>query len=324
MNESFWKDKKVLITGGSGFIGSHLTEILLKLGVIVSITIRSKNSNHEFIQHVKDKLKIFYGDLTDYDNCLKSTKEQDVVFNLAAKVGGLEYNIKHPGSIFRENMQVFMNVLEASRINKVKRFVTVSSACVYPRFCSIPTPEEEGFKGVPEPTNQGYGWAKRMEEYLSLWFREEYGMNVSIGRPYNAFGPRDNFNPESSHVIPALIKKVLESDEEIEVWGSGNQSRSFIFATDFSKGLIRIAEVMPEEIINIGADEEIKIKEIVYLIKEIVNKNIKVVFNTNKPEGQPRRKCDTTKAKTILNFKAQVPFREGLKKTIEWYVKSIN
>lgn len=319
---SFWKNKNVLISGGGGFIGSHLAEILLELEAQVSITIRNKDSNHDFINHVIDKIKIYYGDLKEYNNCLEAISKQSVVFNLAAKVGGLEYNIKHPGSIFRDNLLVFMNILETSRVNRVDRFVTVSSACVYPRFCTIPTPEEEGFRDEPEPTNQGYGWAKRMEEYLSMWYRIEFEMNIAIARPYNAYGPRDNFNPESSHVIPALIKKVLEAKDSIDVWGSGEQTRSFIYATDFAKGLLRLAEIMPHETINIGADEEIKIKEVVFLIRELTNSNIEVKFDTGKPEGQPRRKCDTKRAQSILGFKAQVPFREGLKQTIEWYLES--
>ena len=317
INESFWKKKKVLITGGAGFIGSHFVEHLLELGAEVSITIRDKNSNHRFIKHILDKIKIFYGDLREYNNCLESTTGQKVVFNLAANVGGIEYNIKHPGSIFRDNLLIFMNILEASRINKVIRFITVSSACVYPRYCTIPTPEEEGFKDEPEPTNQGYGWAKRMEEFLSKSYRNEYGMNISIARPYNAYGPRDNFNPESSHVIPALIKKVVDGQNPIEIWGTGEQSRSFIYVTDIARGLIKMAEIMPKETLNIGAEEEITVRDLIYLIKELVNSNVDIIFNTNKPIGQPRRKCDNTKAQQILGFNTKVFFREGLKKTID-------
>jgi len=322
VDEDFWKSRNVLVTGGGGFIGSHLAEILCESGASVSITIRNRESNHQFVNHLLDKIKIYYGDLREYKNCLRATENQQIVFNVAAKVGGLEYNIEHPGSIFRDNMLIFMNVLEASRVNNNERFVTVSSACVYPRYCTIPTPEEEGFNGEPEPTNQGYGWAKRMEEYLSHWYRHEYDMNISVARPYNAYGPRDNFDPASSHVIPALIKKVLEAKNSIEVWGTGEQSRSFIYATDFVNGLIKIAEIMPKETINIGADEEIKIKELVYLIRELSNQNIEIIFDTSKPTGQPRRKCDTTKAQNILGFRAKVPFRKGLKKTIEWYIKN--
>ncbi len=316
------KEKNVLVTGGGGFIGSHLAEKLLNLGANVSITIRNKDSNHNFINHIKSRIKIFYGDLREFNNCLNAISNQKIVFNLAAKVGGLEYNIKHPGSIFRDNLLIFMNVLEASRIIKTDQFITVSSACVYPRYCTIPTPEEEGFKNEPEPTNQGYGWAKRMEELLSEWYRFEFGMNIAIARPYNAYGPRDNFDPKSSHVIPALIKKVLEAKNSIEVWGSGEQSRSFIYVKDFVKGLIKLAKIMPKETINIGADEEIKIKNLVFLIKELSNRDIEIKFDTTLPIGQPRRKCDTTRAHQILKFEAQVSLREGLKKTIDWYIKN--
>lgn len=319
---TFFKNKKIVVTGGAGFIGSHLVEMLVAEGAVVTVPVHTKQSSLVFLDSIKDKIQLVYGDLNDIQNCLVFTKDKDIVMHLAARVGGVEYNIKHSGSIFRENLTIFMNILEASRLNKVERFLTVSSACVYPRFCTIPTPEEEGFKDKPEQTNEGYGWAKRMEEFLSQAYAKEYGMKIAIARPYNAYGPRDNFDPESSHVIPALIKRVFDGENPLHVWGDGKQTRSFLYVEDFCRGLLMMIEKHPvADPINIGANNEISIKQLIELIVKISGKKIKIDFDTSKPEGQPRRNCDTKKAEKILGFKAQVSLKEGLKKTIEWYEK---
>lgn len=317
---NFFRNKKIVVTGGAGFIGSHLVEMLVAEGAEVTVPVHNKQSNLNFLDNVKDKIHIVYGDLNDIKNCLAVTKDKDIVMHLAARVGGVEYNMKHSGSIFRENLTIFMNILEASRLNNVKRFLTVSSACVYPRFCTIPTPEEEGFKDTPEQTNEGYGWAKRMEEFLSQAYAKEYGMKIAIARPYNAYGPRDNFDPCSSHVIPALIKRVFDGENPLVVWGSGKQTRAFLYVEDFCRGLLTIIEKYPQaDPVNIGANNEVSIQQLIELIVEISGKKVKIQFDTSKPEGQPRRNCDTKKAEKVLGFKAHVSLKEGLQKTIEWY-----
>lgn len=317
---TFWKNKKVLVTGGNGFIGSHLVEELVKRNSDVSITVSSKKSNLSYIKPVKDEIKIYYGNLNSFKNCLAATKNQEIVINLAGIVGGIEYNIRYPASIFRGNLTPFMNVLEASRANNVERFLTVSSACVYPRFCKIPTPEEEGFRDRPEPTNEGYGWAKRMQEFLSEAYTKEHGMYIAIARPYNAYGPRDNFDPESSHVIPALIKKVFSGKKDVVVWGNGRQSRSFLYVRDLVEGLLLSAEKgVGKGAINIGSEEETKIKSLIEIIVKLSGKDVKIVFDKSKPIGQPRRKFYNKKAKKVLGFEAKVGLEEGLRNTIEWY-----
>jgi len=318
---NFWKDKNILVTGGAGFIGSHLVEMLVEKGAHVIVPTRS--GKIDFLKGVKDKINVVQADLSNFDACLKLSKDKDIVMNLAASVGGLEFNMKHPGSIFRNNLNIFMNILEASRVNGVKKFLTVSSACVYPRFCTIPTPEDEGFKDKPEPTNEGYGWAKRMEEFLSEAYNKEFGMDILIARPYNAYGPRDNFNPSSSHVIPALIKRVLDGENPLTVWGHGRQSRAFLYVTDFCKGLMYVAEHSKEtSAINLGTDNETTIRMLVDIILKSTGKSPEVIYDESKPVGQPRRNCDVTRAKE-LGFEAEVSLEEGIKKTVEWYLKWI-
>ena len=310
----------ILVTGGAGFIGSHLVDRLVELGAEVSIPIRN-NENQPFLKTSEKSIQILTNyDLMDIENCKNAVKDNEIVMNLAARVGGIEYNINHPGSIFRENLQTFTNMLEASRLANIERFLTVSSACVYPRYCSIPTPESEGFKDSPESTNEGYGWAKRMQEFLSQSYHKQYGMKIAIARPYNAYGPRDDFNPETSHVIPALIKRVLDGEDPLKVWGDGEQSRSFLYAKDFAEGLILTCEKYAKaDPVNIGNNEETKIKDLIDLIVELSGNTPKIEFDTSKPTGQPRRCCKTDYCEEKVGFTAKTNLRDGLKETIEWY-----
>ena len=316
----FWKDKKVLVTGGAGFVGSHLVEILVGSEARVTVVDNLENGSLDNLRKVKNNIRFIKSDLRKFKESKESCRDQEIVMNLAAKVGGIEYNWTHLGTMFKDNILINTNTLEAAREAKVERFLVVSSACVYPRDCTIPTPEEEGFKGVPEPTNEGYGWAKRMAEVQGRLYAQEFGMKIGIVRPYNAYGPRDNFDPEKSHVIPALIKRIFDGEDPLVVWGNGEQSRAFLCVEDFARGLIEVIEKYPvPDPINIGTDEEIKIKDLIRLILKLSGKNPQVFFDTSKPTGQPRRNCDTRKAKEEIGFEAKVSLKEGLKKTIDWY-----
>ncbi|HLY21475.1 MAG TPA: NAD-dependent epimerase/dehydratase family protein [bacterium] len=322
---SFWIGKRVLVTGGAGFIGSHLVERLVALGAAVTVPLRSADARRDHLAGVLDRVALPVADLGRWEECAAAVAGHDVVMNLAARVGGIQYNIDHPASIFRENMTIFMNVIEAARIAGVKRFLVVSSACVYPRECSVPTPEEEGFAGTPEPTNEGYGWSKRMEEFLGAAYARQYGLSVAIARPYNAYGPRDNFNPDSSHVIPALIRRIFAGENPLRVWGTGEQTRTFLYVTDFVEGLIAAAERYPEaDAVNIGSTEEVTIRDLAHLIVELSGRRVAVEFDVSRPGGQPRRTCDTAKAERVLGFHAAVPLREGLRRTIEWYATQVS
>lgn len=315
---SFWRNRKVLVTGGTGFIGSFVTEMLLKLGAKVTVT--TLNNNLDNVISIKKDIKIIKADLTQFTNAVKVTKNQEVVLNLASKVAGIQYNINHPATMFSDNVQIIKNMLEASLKNSVERFLITSSACVYPRHCTIPTPEEEGFIDDPEPTNLGYGWGKRVAELLGRFYSMQYGMKIAIARPYNAYGPRDDFDPQTSHVIPGIIRRIFAGESPLVVWGSGKQTRSFLYVEDFASGLIETIEKYPQaDPVNIGSDEEITIADLAKLIVKLSGKDIKIKFDLSKPDGQPRRNCDTKKAYKKFGFKAKIHLKEGLKKTLEWY-----
>ncbi len=310
--------KKYLVTGGAGFIGSYVAEQLLEKGARVAITTHTGNLKN--VLHLINQIEIIQADLTKPADALKATEGQAVVFNLASKVAGIQFNVNHPATMFSDNIQIAQNIIQASLKNKVERLMITSSVCVYPRFVTIPTPEAEGFLNDPEPTNLGYGWAKRVEELMVRFYHLEYGMKIALPSPLNTYGPRDDFNPETSHVIPGIIKRVFEGEDPLVVWGSGKQTRSFLFAEDFARGLLEITEKYPEaDPVNIGTDEEITIGELAKLIVDIFGKDVKIKFDKTKPDGQPRRNAATQKARQKIGFEARVNLQEGLRKTIAWY-----
>jgi GDP-L-fucose synthase len=317
---AFWRGKRVVVTGGGGFIGSHLVERLLPVCARVVVPTRQDVAPHH-LRHVAADVDFVHGDLRDRSVAEAACKGADVVMTLAAVVGGIEYNIAHQGSVFRDNIGVFLGTIEAARTQGVGRVLVVSSACVYPRFCKLPTPESEGFEGRPEPTNEGYGWSKRMEEFLAGAYSSEFAMSIAVARPYNAYGPRDNFDPASSHVIPALVRKAFDrSTDEIVVWGSGQQSRSFLYVSDFADGLIRVCErAQDAEPVNVGADEETTIGAVVQTIADLAGTGKRVRFDTAKPEGQPRRHCDTARLQMLYDFSARVALRDGLERTVAYF-----
>lgn len=316
--KNFWTRKKVIVTGGSGFIGSFVCEQLLKLDAKVTITTRS--GNLEKVKHIKKDLNVIKCNLNDFHQAQKAIRNQDIVLNLASKVSGIKFNIKHPALMFSENVALCKNVFESAVINNIERLLVVSSACVYPRNCSIPTPEDEGFLDEPDLTNLGYGWAKRVSELFGRFYSKEYGMKIAIARPYNVYGPRDNFDIETSTVIPGLVKRIFDEENPLQVWGSGKQTRSFLNVEDCARGLIEITEKYPmADPVNIGSDEEISIANLAKLIIKQSGKNPQIKFDTSKQDGQPRRKCDTSKSKVKFGFEPKIALEDGLWETINWY-----
>lgn len=306
----FWSDKKILVTGGAGFLGSFLVEKLIKE--------RGVNINDIRIPRSKDM------DLRRWENCVKAVKDIDIVIHLAARVGGIGFNRKYPATLFYDNAIMGIQLMEAARLAGVEKFVAIGTVCAYPKFTSVPFKEEDLWDGYPEETNAAYGLAKKMLLVQSQAYRQQYDFNSIFLLPVNLYGPRDNFDLESSHVIPALIRKFTEAVEnnkkEVEVWGTGKASREFLYVEDGARGIILATEnYNRSEPVNIGACFEIKIKDLVELIAELTGFNGRIRWDTTKPDGQPRRSLDVSKAKKEFGFEAKVDFREGLEKTIEWY-----
>jgi GDP-L-fucose synthase len=265
-------------------------------------------------------------DLRVWENCVRAVKGKDTVIHLAARVGGIGFNMKYPGDLFYDNAIMGIQIMEAARREGVEKFVAVGTICAYPKFTTVPFKEDELWCGYPEETNAPYGLAKKMMIVQSNAYRQQYGFNSINLLPVNLYGPGDNFNPESSHVIPALIKKVVDAKEQgqryIEAWGTGRASREFLYVEDAAEGIILATERYDKsEPVNLGAGFEITIKDLIELIVDLTSFDGEIRWDATKPDGQPRRCLDTSLAEKEFGFKARTSFREGLRKTIDWYLK---
>ncbi|NMB57360.1 GDP-L-fucose synthase [Candidatus Beckwithbacteria bacterium] len=310
MNPKFWQDKKVLITGGTGFLGTHLVKKIKKLNPEKIYTPSSKDLN--FIK------------LAD---CQKAVKDIDIVIHLAAIVGGIGYNQKIPGKMFYDNIMMGTQLMEEARKAKVKKFVSIGTICAYPKFTPTPFKEEDLWNGYPEETNAPYGLAKKMLLVQGQAYRQQYDFNAIYLLLVNLYGPGDNFNPDSSHVIPAMIKKFVEAkrnrNKNVTLWGTGKPTREFLYVEDAAQGIILATEKYNEgEPVNLGSSFEISIKKLAETIKEEVGFEGKIIWDHTKPDGQLRRKLDVAKAKKYFNFESKTDFKKGLKKTIDWYKES--
>ena len=310
---SIWSNKKVLVTGGAGFLGSYVMEKL-----------KERSCKNIFVPREQDYNLV---DMEAVKRVYKDAKP-DIVIHLAARVGGIEVNMKNPGKFFYENLMIGMQMMEQGRLFGIEKFVALATICSYPKFTPVPFKEENLWGGYPEETNAPYGMAKKMLLVQSQAYRQQYGFNSCCLFLVNLYGPRDNFNPESSHVIPALIKKCVDAKHEkksqLVVWGDGTATREFLYAEDAAEGILRATEKYnSSEPVNIGAGFEISIKELVELIARLCEFKGSIIWDPSKPNGQPRRMLDTTKAEKGFGFKASTSFEYGLKITIEWYLKTL-
>jgi len=309
---SFWEDKKILLTGGNGFLGSFVFKELTGAGAkadMISIT-KSKEI-----------------DLRDMENCKKAMKDIDIVIHLAAKVGGIGFNRKYPGTLFYDNAIMGINLMEAARQSGINKFIALGTVCAYPKFTPVPFKESDLWNGYPEETNAPYGLAKKMLLVQAQAYRQQYGFNAIYLLPVNLYGPGDNFHLEHSHVIPALIRKFVEAIEngenQVVVWGTGTASREFSYVGDTAKAIVLASEKYNKpEPVNLGSGMEIKIKNLVELIAELTDYKGEIVWDKTKPDGQPRRCLDINRAKEEFGYVAATDFREGLKKTIDWYLQN--
>lgn len=304
------QNKKILVTGGGGFVGSHVVAELLRRGVPVTNILIPRSKDY---------------DLRRWENCLTVTRGVDVVIHLAAFVGGIGLNRANPGKMFYDNLIMGIQMMESARQNDVEKFVAMGTVCAYPKYpLTIPFKEENLWDGYPEETNAPYGLAKRMLLVQSQAYRQQYGMSIVYLLQVNLYGPRDDFDPESSHVIPALIRKVVEAKEKnmpyLEAWGTGQATREFLFVEDAAEAIVTAAERYNKpEPVNIGSGKEISIKNLLETICRIADYRGEIKWDVTKPDGQPRRTLDVTRAEKEFCFKAKTNFEDGLRKTIDWY-----
>ncbi|MGA2075428.1 MAG: NAD-dependent epimerase/dehydratase family protein [Terriglobia bacterium] len=323
---NFWRNRSVLLTGGCGFLGSYAAEELVAEGAQVTIVDNLQSGRLENIKSVRDRVEFVRADLRYRDVCEKVSAGFEVVLNFAGTAYGLEYSMKHHGEMLYSNLAIQSHMLEAARVNKVRSFLMVSSSCVYPDEAPIPTPEIDVLTGLPEPVNEGYGWAKRMAELQARYYHAEYGMGIGVCRPFNPYGDHYHWDGDKSHVLPSLVKRVLDGENPIVVWGTGRQRRNFLHARDTVRLMMMVTERYPcAKPVNIGYDDDISIAELVSLICEVSGKRPEVAFDTSRPEGRFRKCADATLLRKVTdNYQPQVPLREGIAEMVRWYHNSFS
>jgi len=301
--------KRVLVTGGAGFLGRFVVERLHQLPNI-----------EVFVPRSADYDLIKAGDIER----LYVEMQPDLVIHLAAVIGGIGANQKTPGKFFYDNLMMGVQLIEQARLHGVKKFVAIGTVCAYPKFTPTPFREDDLWNGYPEETNAPYGLAKKMMLVQAQSYRQQYGFNTIFLLPANLYGPGDNFDPESSHVVPALIRKCIEARERgeqfVEAWGTGRASREFLYVSDCADGVLRAAATYDDaEPVNIGTGNEITIAELLEEIARLTNFHGEIRWQSDKPDGQPRRRLDVSRAFEKFGFRAEMPLKEGLRRTVEWY-----
>jgi GDP-L-fucose synthase len=305
----FWQNKRICVTGGAGFLGSFLREGLANRGAV-----------NVFVPQIEEYDLV---NPTDIQRMLDASKP-DIIIHLAALAGGIGANRARPADFFYINLMMGVQLIHEAWKRGVSKFVAIGTVCAYPKFTPVPFKEENLWNGYPEETNAPYGLAKKMLLVQAQAYRQQYGFNAIYLLPVNLYGPKDNFNLETSHVIPALVRKCIEAqergDKEVVLWGDGSPTREFLFAGDAADGILAATEFYDgSEPVNIGAGQEISIKHLAELIAQLTGYEGKLVWDTTKPNGQPRRGLDTSRAAEYFGWRARVPFEEGLRRTIDWY-----
>ena len=316
-NSDFWKEHRFIVTGGSGFLGSFVIEKLKQRGAAKIIIPHMEDYDLRDIQAIRRLFKDVAGH--------QSGKLADtILIHLAALAGGIGANMARPAEFFYDNLMMGVPLMHEAWVNGVGKFVAIGTICAYPKFTPLPFKEEDLWNGYPEETNAPYGLAKKMLLVQAQAYRSQYGMNAIYLLPVNLYGPRDNFNLKTSHVIPALIRKFLEAqereDQQVIVWGDGSPTREFLYVEDAAEGILLATErYNGSEPINLGSSKEISIKALAELIARLTGFEGTLVWDTSKPNGQPRRALDTKRAEDYFGFKAKMPFEEGLSRAVAWF-----
>lgn len=314
-----WSDKTVILTGGAGFLGRHLVARLQARSLVRHQLVIPRSTDYDL--RCWDAIQRLFGNVR---SAPETRNSHLIIIHLAGNVGGIGYNRENPGTLFYDNIMMGVQLMEAARQHGVEKFVAIGTVCAYPKFTPVPFREDDLWNGYPEETNAPYGLAKKMLLVQAQAYRQQYGFNAIYLLPVNLYGPGDNFDPRSSHVIPALIKKCVDAvengDEEIVVWGDGSPTREFLYVEDAAEGILLATERYNKpEPVNLGSAWEISIRDLVTLIAREVGFQGRIVWDTTKPNGQPRRKLDTSRAEQEFGFRAQTPFAEGLRRTVAWY-----
>lgn len=306
LEPSFWKDKSVVVTGGTGFLGRAVMRLLEGAGANARAT---RSSEH---------------DLRDAAAARDALAGAQVVINLAARVGGIGYNRRNPAPLLRDNLLIAVNVFDAALDNGIEKLVTAGSVCAYPKFTPVPFSEDDIWNGYPEESNAPYGVAKRAAQELADTYRRQHGLDAVVPVMANLYGPGDNFDLEDSHVVPAMIRKFIEAgergDPSVEIWGTGSASREFLYVDDGARALLLAAErLQVSDPVNIGTGRETKIKELAETIQSLSGFGGEIAWDATKPDGQPERSLNVSRARELIGFEAETALEDGLRETIEWF-----
>ncbi len=324
-SHTFWRDRRVIVTGGAGFLGSFIVQKLRARGAAEVIVPRSAAYDLTRL----DAIRQLFADFAPQSAIPNPQSKIDMVIHLAARVGGIGANRANPATFFYDNLMMGVQLMHESYLHGVPKFVAIGTVCAYPKYAPIPFREEDLWNGYPEETNAPYGLAKKMMLVQSQTYRAQYGWNSIFLLPVNLYGPGDNFDLETSHVIPALIRKCLEAkargDDHIVAWGDGSPTREFLYVEDAAEGILLAAERYNDsQPVNIGSAFEISIRELLETIAQVTGFTGEIRWDTSKPNGQPRRKLDTTRARDLFGFTAQTSFANGLRRTVDWYRGAAN
>jgi GDP-L-fucose synthase len=309
---SFWTNKRVVVTGGAGFLGSFVVEKLRERGCAEILCPRSKDYD------LREKVQV---------NRLLRGARPEIIFHLAAVVGGIGANRRHPGRFFYENAIMGIHAIECARLHGIEKFICIGTVCSYPKFAPVPFKEEDFWNGYPEETNAPYGLAKKMLLTQLQAYRQEYGFNGIYLTPVNLYGPRDDFDLANSHVVPALIRKLVEAKRAdsptVTAWGTGKATREFLYVEDAAEGIVAAAEKYNKpDLVNLGANAEISIRDLALLLRDLVGYQGTIEWDRSQPDGQPRRRLDTSRALKEFGWQARTPIKDGLRNTVDWYERN--